>query len=454
MKKTRKPLQWLMYTLAISVLIFGTISLVYFAQGYSYDFKSGQIRNSGLVLIDSRPNGASIKLNDKPISDKTPYRYDNASAGEITIGLQKTGYRDWFTKQTVVAGEVTFVEYALLLPNELIRQPISEPITLTGLDSDTEHKKAVSVSAQKDVYAVNNNGVATRIYSAGVNKIDSAKISPDGNRALIQQSNIDTTTNQILVTTNGSSVINLTQQYGSVFPNLQFSPQNSAELYWFDNGLIRKLDANNQSLSSALLSNVISYSLTRDRIIATQPGSLTALTSMIVSTNLSGGDKRDVASLPVDKLGYSGIVIHSRFHTYLAVRSNSNPKSLYYIYEPFNKDALPVKLADNVSFFNSSPNQKFLTYLDKEGIHSIDLETNRKYNHELNTLTISQLNWYDDYHLIVQSGNESSIIDFDGYNQQSIIPNSNSGFLLSNDSKSILYITVASTVEKVLLESK
>ncbi len=83
MKKTKKPLQWLMYTLAIGVLIFGTIALVYFAQGYSYDFKSGQIRNSGLVLLDSRPNGASITLNGKSISDKTPYRYDNAAGGDI-----------------------------------------------------------------------------------------------------------------------------------------------------------------------------------------------------------------------------------------------------------------------------------------------------------------------------------------------------------------------------------
>lgn len=454
MKKTRKPLQWLMYTIAIGVLIFGTIGLVYFAQGYSYDFKSGQIRNSGLVLIDSHPNGASITLNGKTISDKTPYRYDNASGGNISIRLQKQGYRDWTTQQEVVPGEVTFVEYPLLLPNTLTRQQVNEPITLTGLQSDHEHKKAISVSSQKDVYLMTDNGIATRIYSAGVNTVDTAEIAPDGNRALIRQINTDGSVNQILVTTNGDTVINLTTQYGFVFSNLQFSPQNSADLFWLDNGLVRKLDTNNKSISSAILSNVISYSLSRDRIIATLPGTIPELTNMIVSTNLSGGDRYDVAALPADKLGYSGIIIHSRFHTYLALLANSEPKSLYYIYEPFSRNALPFKIADRVKLLSSSPNQKFLTYLNNEGMHSIDLETNREYHHQLDTDSVTSLDWYDNYHPVLRSGSESSIIDFDGYNQQTIITGSNSGFLLPSDNKSLLYITTSNIVEKVFLEAK
>ncbi len=454
MKKTRKPLQWLMYTIAIVVLIFGTIGLVYFAQGYSYDFKSGQIQNNGLVLIDSHPNGASISLNGKTISNKTPYRFDSAPGGEISVQLQKSGYRDWQTKQTVIPGEVTFIEYPLLLPNTLTRQQISQPVTLSAMSTDTEHKKAVSISSQKDVYFISENGVATRIYAAGVNTINSARIAPDGNRALIQQTNSDGSINQILVSTTGGSTVNLTTQYGFVFSNLEFSPQNSADLFWLDNGLIRKIDTNNKSISSALLSNVISYSLSRDRIIATLPGVIPELTNMIVSTNLSGGDRVDVAALPTDKLGYSGIIIHSRFHTYLAMLANSEPKSLYYIYEPFSRSALPYKVADNVKLFSSSPNQKFLTYLTSESIHSLDLETTREYQHTLNTKLITQLNWYDDYHVILQTGLESSMIDFDGYNQQTIMTDTNADFLLPRDSKSLLYITTTSAVEKVYLEAK
>ncbi|MFO0862654.1 MAG: PEGA domain-containing protein [Candidatus Saccharibacteria bacterium] len=454
MKKTRKPLQWLMYTIAIGVLIFGTIGLVYFAQGYSYDFKSGQIRNSGLVLIDSHPNGASISLNGKSISDKTPYRYDNATGGDISVNLQKNGYRDWTTKQTVVPGEVTFIEYPLLLPDNLPRQQIAEPVTLSGLNNDFEHKKAVSVSGQKDVYFITENGTATRIYSAGVNTIDSAEISPDGNRALIRQTNTDSSINQILVSTNGATVINLTAEYGFVFSNLQFSPQNSADLFWLENGLVRKIDTNNKSISSALLSDVISYSLSRDRIIATLPGTIPSLTNMIVSTNLSGSDRYDVAALPADTLGYNAILVHSRFHTYLAVLANSEPKKLYYIYEPLSRNALPFKIADNVTFFSASPKQKFLTYLTTDGIHSIDLETNREYHHALDTKPITAINWFDDYHVILQAGTVGTIIDFDGYNQQVITTNSTPGYLLPNDSKSLLYLDLAKGMEKVFLEAK
>ncbi len=454
MKKSRKPLQWLMYTIAIGVLVFGTIGLVYFAQGYSYDFKSGQIRNSGLVLIDSHPNGASIALNGKSIPDRTPYRYDSAPGGDITVDLQKQGYRDWKTKQKVVPGEVTFIEYPLLLPNTLPRQQINEPITLSGMSSNYEHKKAVSVSGQKDLYLVLDNGNVTRIYSAGVNTITSAKIAPDGNRALIQQTNTDNSINQILVSTTGGQAINLTAQYGFVFSNLEFSPQNSADLFWLNNGLLRKIDTNNRNISSALLSNVISYSLSRDRIIATLPGSIPELTNMIVSTNLSGNDRYDVAAIPADKLGYSGIIIHSRFHTYLTVLANSEPKNLYYIYEPFSRNALPFKIATGVKLFTSSPNQKFLTYIDANNIYSIDLETTREYRHSLETKQITTLNWYDDYHLILHTASESSIIDFDGYNQHSIMTNTSPDFLLPGDSKSVLYIAPSNIVEKVFLETK
>lgn len=455
MKTLKKTRQLLMYLLAIVVLLFGTIALVYIAQGYSYDFKSGQIHNSGLVLIDSFPNGASIRLNNTSISNKTPYRYDSSPIGEISINLKKTGFRDWSTKQDVISGEVTFVEYPLLLPDVLSRQSVAQPVRFSSWSVSDDHKKAVATSSTLvQLYLINENGTTSKIYDTTAAKIDSVTISPDSKHALVRQTTLTGLVEQIIIDTSNNQIINLTNEFGFIFNNLQFSPEKSTDLLWLENGLLRKVDTTAHNISAAISTNVSSYSLSKNRIIVSVPGELSSITTTIISMNLSGGDKRNIAAMPADTFGYSALVIHSRSHSYLVLRANSSPNSIYSIYEPDSRNTLPLKLDEKVSIFSASPNQKFLSYLNDTGIHSIDLETGRHYAHDLDTKTISSQQWFDDYHLILHDGKYATLIDFDGYNAQTIV--ANSVFLLMNpsDSKSVMYLNTSNSLEKVYLEQR
>jgi hypothetical protein len=458
MRRLKKTRQLLMYTLAIGVLIFGTVALVFFAQGYSYDFHSGQVHKNGLVLLDSHPNGASITINGKALSNKTPYRYDNAPAGQVDIQLQKSGYRDWNTSQSVVASQVTFIEYPLLLPNSLTRQSILSPVAFSNISMSVsaDNKKAVAISTtDTDVYLIAENGSTRKIYSSGGAKIASATLSPDGARALVTQIAADNKREQIIVATDGGQPINLTSTYGFIFANLQFSPENSADLYWLENGSLHKVDTTARTISSALAANVAAFSLSQDRIIITMPSTRApSTTDTIVSTNLDGGDKHDIVAMPLDPAGYSGTVIHSRFHSYLALRSNSAPFSLYNILEPNGNSVIPNKLSEKVRLVTYSPNQKYLTYLNDAGLQTVDLETSRQYGHALDTSAITSIQWYDDYHAILHSPLNNSLIDFDGFNNQIVATNSVSAFLLPGDSKSLLYVNLNGGLEKVYLEPR
>lgn len=452
LKKTR---QLLMYILAVGIVIFGTVVLVFFAQGYNYDFKNGKISNSGLVLLDSHPNGAGISLNGKTITDKTPYRYDGASAGQLSIDLKKSGHRDWHSLQQVVASQVTFVEYPLLLPDILPRQSVSSPVAFSQLSVDRDSKKAAALSnTDSDLYFMNENGSSKKIYSLVSGKILSISISPDGSRVLIRQSS-NGLEEQLLIPTNGDKPTNLTSQFGILFPNLIFSTANSADLFWLDVNKIRKIDTTSRTISSPLLSDVVAFSISQDRIVATIPNSTVPdQANTIVNTNLAGSDRHDVVAMPKDIAGYSALVIHSRFHSYLALRANSSPNTLYLILEPNSSSAVPLKLADNIRFFTTNSDQKLLTYVGSDIISSYDLETNRQYSHDLDTVSIKSVQWFDDYHLVLHSATTSALIDFDGFNNQVIAKDMKSQFLLPNDSKSLLYINPYGGLEKVFLEQK
>ena len=104
-KQTQKALT---YIFAILAMVLGSIFLVAMAQGYRYDFLTGQIKESGLVLIDSKPNGADIYINGTRDKNATPYRLTNAQLGPMNIELVRPEFRVWKKSLTVEAQQVGF----------------------------------------------------------------------------------------------------------------------------------------------------------------------------------------------------------------------------------------------------------------------------------------------------------------------------------------------------------
>ena len=142
-KKVTSLRQWIVSITAIIIIVIGTLILVAFAQGYNYDALHNQIYKTGLVLIDSSPNNAEIFLNSKIINKKTPYRYSGAPAGNLVVELKKEGYRDWLKNSVVIPGEVTFVNYSLLLPSVLEQKPINEDIIFSDIVKAENNNKVI-----------------------------------------------------------------------------------------------------------------------------------------------------------------------------------------------------------------------------------------------------------------------------------------------------------------------
>jgi len=114
----------------ISFLVITPLICLY-AAGYSVN-KNFSVEKTGILIIDSEPQGAKIYLNDKIQQNffkkyfsqdqdclKTPAKIKNLRPGDYKISLRVEGYWTWEKKLNIKPGESTFAEDIYLFKNDL-----------------------------------------------------------------------------------------------------------------------------------------------------------------------------------------------------------------------------------------------------------------------------------------------------------------------------------------------
>lgn len=454
---------WLVSLTAISVVVLGTILLVAFAQGYSYDPINGQVRSSGLVLIDSKPNSASISVNGVDFRKKTPYRYTNAPAGTIRIDLQKDQYRNWSAQENVTAGEVTFADYAFLLPNILQQQSIAQPQPYTTVVQSADNSHTIALAKSPLVLlALNTEGESKELYKPvsqvdpqkQVVDIDSIQVSRDGARVLFRQKLASGAFQKIVVETSNNKVDNLTEEFGLIFDDLRFGLRDSAELFWLETGVVKKVRVNERSISANLINNVASLSIASDRLLVVQTLQPPATTQQLVSYSYDGNDKKDITGLAIDPLGYSMNFIHSRYDEYVTV-VHSTSGILELIKDPYSSHQSVTQLGDKVTTLTVSANGRFLVINQDQKMRTIDLEFAEHYNFDTSLEKLEQWSWYDEYHLVLRQNGQLRLVDFDGQNNQ-LLTNTTDviGVSIQPDHKTVLPLNTNGKLFKLYLIKK
>lgn len=85
----------------LSVALFVTLlalSILFYAEGYRFNYKNFKIFRTGVLAVSCYPKDATVKLNSRIKSDKTPYSV-NLLPGYYNIELSKPGFVTW--SQTV-----------------------------------------------------------------------------------------------------------------------------------------------------------------------------------------------------------------------------------------------------------------------------------------------------------------------------------------------------------------
>jgi len=139
----RRTPRLLIVTIAILIVITGTILAIKFAKGYRPSFTKGALQGTGLLSANSFPRGATVFINDKltTATDDTL----NLPPGEYHIKIAKDGYIPW-EKTLQLEAELVTQTNTRLFP----AVPNLKPLTFSGAINPTP-----SPDGQKIIFGVN-----------------------------------------------------------------------------------------------------------------------------------------------------------------------------------------------------------------------------------------------------------------------------------------------------------
>ena len=135
--------QWLNLLLTVLLVLCATTIVVLLASGYRFDPKTASIQGTGIIAVNSNPDGALVYVNDVA-QNASNTTITNLKPGEYKVRLEKEGYSQW-NKTLIVKKELVTKVDALLIP----LYPSLQPLTFTGADQPT-----LSPDGSKIIYHV------------------------------------------------------------------------------------------------------------------------------------------------------------------------------------------------------------------------------------------------------------------------------------------------------------
>lgn len=415
----RRSLQIFGYILALIIVVGGARILIAYGNGYTYDFKTGQLIHRGLIILGTNPSGANITLNGKKLHQKTTY-HENFRAGWYNFTLSKDGYRTWNKRVEAVPSQVTLVQYVILLPQQLVSKTVITRPTLTQFTASPDRRHIAFVVPSGDdagVWSLDpGNGRQTKLYAstpasatAGAESDTILDWADDSSRLLIS-SHTDSGTADLVVPASGSGQpINLTSAFGVTAGSVRFNASNAQQLYWESPDGLRRIDTGNQTISDILVAHEGGYTFAGDRIIYVD--TTTGRAPSLWSLDGSGHTQRLVAKLAPSQAYNLDYVTYNGTSEAAVVAQDSHSVVLYsnVLSEP---SAVSIPASATRAKFSGSG--RFVLLSDDQHVATYDLQYERTYAVPAPYNAVTGLTWFDNFHLLYVHGSDVVLSEFDG----------------------------------------
>src|SRR5687768_8210108 len=116
-KRAHRIRLYIGYSLMAIVLLISTLILVFEANGYDVDRKTGDVIQNGLVFVDAHPAQAKVILNGVE-KGQTDMRLV-LPTGQYDLELQRNGYRSWKRRFNLEGSTIERLVYPFLFPTKL-----------------------------------------------------------------------------------------------------------------------------------------------------------------------------------------------------------------------------------------------------------------------------------------------------------------------------------------------
>jgi hypothetical protein len=433
------------YALMSILTALGTMTIIYLAQGYDIDRKTGTLIQNGIVFVDSKPRGAKIFLDGIQQNSRTDTRMD-LPAGVYTVRLEADNYRTWERTFNLEGGEIERLVYPFLIPNQLVTTDVAQYDVIPGLATQSPDRRWVIVQRlgqtyQFDLYDLNDPKKASEAIlmppSILTEPSADATLKPiewstDNRHVMFERTFGENLKEFILFDReNPQESVNLNAALGIAPVIISMRDKKADQFYYLDAipGALRIANLKDRNISAPLLSSVINYKSYASDIVlyATQDG----VTKGKADFRILEGDKSYTLKQVNADSRYLIEVSKYDDDWYYAVGAASD--NLIFVYEnplPALKSQTRTPLIvtaimrlDNPRFVSFSANTQFIGLQSGNNILTLDLEDNQQYRTNLtHEIPLEQeIEWMDGHRFILSIDQQSFVIDFDGSNLQTLV---------------------------------
>jgi hypothetical protein len=433
------------YILVAIVIGLGTVIIVYGANGYGINRKTGQIIQNALLFSDSNPSGAEIYLNGKDQNTQTSARLI-LPTGNYTLALKKDGYHDWSRQFTLNEQSVARYVYPFLFPLEPRVADIKSYQSAPSLTTQSPDRRWLLVGSNElsskslvfDMYDTNTldrtapvveqisipSSVLTS-YSAK-SRIKAVEWSSDNNHLLLSHSYSGKIEFIVFDRSNPSRSLNVNRIFKLNPSQVSLFDKKTGQLYLYDaaRGSLQLGDTTSGNLTTVISKNLLAYKPFGRNLIAYitnagQPESRVQARIWNSGTTYKLSELSAGTKYMVDLAQFQG-------NFYYVVGSDTSDRINIYknpldnIKNPSIAKALGLLSMhiDNLQKVSFSTNARFVTGQSGQNFAVYDIETGETYHYSVEEHLTDNLSWMDGHRLIGQTGGQILVMDYDGTNKQ------------------------------------
>ncbi|HSW99693.1 MAG TPA: PEGA domain-containing protein [Patescibacteria group bacterium] len=455
------------YALIGLALVLATTILVYQAYGFGID-KNGQVIQNGLVFLSSQPKSADIYVNNQKYKSQTNTRM-TVPAGQYTVRITRSGYRDWKRVITVDGGSVERFDYSVLFPKKLVTTAVKQYSAAPALAVESNDRRWLLVTppgtndfdlfdlgnATKPISKTLTIPAEVLTASTDTQNWQLVKWAGDNRHALLRrnyQNQKDGSAGSeyiLLDTQDPTQSKNLSQLLGFTPTTIELRNNAYDQYYAYDqpNGTVFTATLKKPT-PQLYLEKVLNFTADKNTVLyATSQDATTGKVLIRLRQNADPAHTLRTVSAGntylLDLATYDGT-------PYVAAGAQSENK--VYVYEdPIAelKDApssvvAPVQIlkVTNPTYLVFSDNARFVMAENADHFAVYDAQTDKGYAYQVKTpLDAPQTHaaWMDGYHLDLVSGGKVQVFDFDGANVQGLSAASPSYLPLFNDNYTFMY---------------
>jgi len=446
--KRKQLVQRTIVYVLMCIAILGLVTLLVFVMlGYQFNRNDGKIEQGGLVQFDSKPSGVAVTIDGMAFNSRTPSK-TTMIAGQHFITMEKSGYRTWQKSVDVMAGSVLWLNYTRLIPATLSPQNVVQYTNVAGTLASPDDKwmavKEDATTAQIQLDDLSGDTVAPKTieipttaytHPADTKNQSFAFVSWDtGSRYMLVKHTYDTSHIEWLLvdSQNVAGTKNISTLLGITPSKILFSGSNAMILYAQIDADVRKIDMNAVTLSGPLVTGVADFSLYNNNDIA-----YTTLLNQETKAR-SVGYYHDGATAPHSIRSYTDdgktplkIAIGSYFGDQYEAIAYGDSVEVLKGSLPSDPNTAPllhtiatIDLPGGAQYLSIKTDGRFVVAQNAGVFETYDIELQKTTKTVLKGTTdvTSELPWLDGYILWSDRDGMMRLYEFDGANQQDIMP--------------------------------